>query len=794
MFVVLMLVAATASYVYTQRFFVAQRLDARLALKQHFSQLVNNYADRFSTQSAMFANHLSVLISEQADDGRDVRRVLEKYWELALNSEPDKLVYFYAHSGELLASFGQLSYDADQHELPRALLENFLLSLESKPSFDCAPVCRIYDTHPIWLNDRLAGVVVVSSTLDAVIRELKEATGLEVAIISELSNISVPIRETVLRLAQSGYYFSAASDALRLNSLLAQLELPGPEAPVLVYEDNTAYELIFHDAAYRYGALPFALLILEPVQAQMDTMERFWTSLIYTSSTLVFFCAIATVYWLNEPFSRLRKIALTIPLLADKAFAEIRSTIGPVAADPFDNELTLLHRSTLEVSHRLEQLESEVAKSTDTLRYLAHHDPLTQLLSRDRFRELVSERLSLRMPGIFCFIDLRHFKLLNDTFGHLAGDQVLLHFAKLLKQQFGEDALITRFGGDEFAMLLEMPLSEVKKRLTDVQSAAGAGFFIAGNSVHSAGFSAGLVPFDLWEGGFERLVHCADSAMFEIKREGQAFLRVYQGDEQMLPLLQATVDWKRSIERALKEDRFIVNYQPIRSVEDGTIVSFEALCRMVADDETIISPAQFIPYAEQSGVANSIDRWVVREVCQNINRIHHSYPGVKININLSAASFNDRDIAGFLGSVFEATKAPPECIVFEITETAAIRDLNLSRRSAQAITELGSKLALDDFGSGHGAFVYLSEFPVDLIKIDPSFVTGAFDNSAKRRILASIQQLCSSLSKTSVAEGVEDDKTLAMVKSMGFDMVQGYYTGKPGTIDDLLALRSAGDW
>ncbi|MHB8243315.1 MAG: putative bifunctional diguanylate cyclase/phosphodiesterase [Solirubrobacteraceae bacterium] len=400
------------------------------------------------------------------------------------------------------------------------------------------------------------------------------------------------------------------------------------------------------------------------------------------------------------------------------------------------------------------------------LQFQADHDPLTGLCNRRRLAEQLE--VVLRSPardervGALLMLDLDDFKVLNDTCGHAAGDSALKVFAQAIEGLVRAGDTVARIGGDEFAVLLcETGKAEAFAVAERIREGAELEM---DRTIHITG---GLVTFGGWsELTASDALIAADIALYEAKEAGKDRLQLYHGSA------GAAVTWVERIRLALAEDRFVLYEQPMFDLHTNSMAHSELLIRMISDSGEVIAPSAFLPTAERFGLINEIDRWVTRE------GLRLAEQGKRVSINLSAQSIGDECILESLTDALDAG-VDPDDVIFEITESAAMGNMDEARTFAEALTDLGCELALDDFGTGFGSFTYLKHLPAHYLKIDMEFVREMVFNETDRQVVNSIVKVAHSLGKLTIAEGVEDAATLQALREFGVDRVQGYFVGRP---------------
>ncbi|MFD2177964.1 EAL domain-containing protein [Veronia pacifica] len=431
---------------------------------------------------------------------------------------------------------------------------------------------------------------------------------------------------------------------------------------------------------------------------------------------------------------------------------------------------------------------TEQKNSQRKLSYLAERDTLTGLYNRNKIRLLISQFIEQNESGALCYFDLRYFKLINDTYGHKFGDQTLIEVANYLRDIFHTEAEVGRLGGDEFAVLVRNSTAReviakirlLNQSLKEVQISGS--YFQLPISV-----SAGIVEFDQSTDSIDTLMHQADCAMYEVKaRDGETNWHVYNGSERMLSYLQDSVDWRKKTEQALLEGNFRLKYQPIVNINTGAVSGYEALVRMIDEESKLIVPSKFIPFSESDGNIGRIDKLVMNKALSDFPILLRQKPDLELHLNISAKSLTDPAIVSLLQQYITALSLPAQQIVIEVTETAAINQVNIGKHYARQIVELGCRLAIDDFGAGYGSLTYLAEFPVDKVKIDASFVRMISSSEGSSRLLSSLSQFCIGMNKVTVAEGVEDVDVLNMLRDMGINEAQGFIFSRPEDLSDII--------
>ena len=430
---------------------------------------------------------------------------------------------------------------------------------------------------------------------------------------------------------------------------------------------------------------------------------------------------------------------------------------------------------------------SELRGLAREMSYQASHDALTGLVNRAEFERRLETALdSARGEGVghvVCYLDLDRFKLVNDTGGHIAGDNLLREIGALLKQRVRDSDTVARVGGDEFAMLLAgCPLDKAQQIAEDVVQAVAGHQFAWQDRTFDIGVSVGLVEVGKDSGSAESVLGAADSACYIAKQRGRGRTHVYSTRDEVMARERGEIQWLQRLQRALKENGFELYVQAIVAMggRNRSGPAAEVLLRMRDEGGSSILPVHFLASAERYQLMSHIDRWVVQTTLTAIaGGAPHLPAGRTCNINLSAQTLGDDDFLEFVVDVLDHTGVSPDRICFEVRESAVVSQLDQAQRFIAVLHGIGCRFALDNFGSGIGSFANLKNLSLDFLKIDGTYTRNLETDSVNREMVAAMVKLARTLDFLVVAEQVEDQTSFEALRDLGVDFVQGYAVEKP---------------
>ncbi len=528
---------------------------------------------------------------------------------------------------------------------------------------------------------------------------------------------------------------------------------------------------------------------------------------------ILFVAADGRVIYHNPTFCRIWLIDEGVPLIglpADEVLAKAASTLA--RPDLFSRHLlSVLETRELSDSYEIQMTDGRVITELDypvrdregrfighlwiyeditrerqtaeQLVYLAERDALTGLYNRHRFQqELARTMLDSDRQQTQCavmFFDLDEFKTINDSYGHRAGDALLIRVAGEISALVRRNEVLARLGGDEFAILVPGVQGKEAEMLADrvVRAIAQIPFRFEGQNLRLT-TSLGIAYYPAQATDADDLVARADIAMYQAKDAGKNTWRVFRADSGADSEMRHRLSWGERVSNALDKGLFRLHFQGVYRVQDGTLAHLEALIRMTdtSNPDQLIMPTHFIQLAEKSGRILDIDRWVVREVVKTLA----GDPALpSIAVNLSGRSLSEPTLPQFIGNALREAGVSPRRLIVEITETAAVSDLHDAQRLIDALRQLGCGVCLDDFGVGFASFAYLKHLQVDTIKIDGIFIRDLANDAENQVFVRAMVGVARGLGKSVVAEYVEDGRTLALLREFGVDLVQGYHLDQP---------------
>lgn len=516
---------------------------------------------------------------------------------------------------------------------------------------------------------------------------------------------------------------------------------------------------------------------------------------------IIFLSAVDEVLDKVKAFSIGAADYITKPFQIEEVLARVKNQLSLQAAK---RQIAKLNSQLEErVSERTKQLEvaneklaAEIIqrqKIQEELEYLALNDSLTKLPNRLLFMNRLQENLDhLQLQQTtsnnftVLFLDCDRFKLVNDSLGHFIGDNLLIAVSQRILSCLGEEDILSRFGGDEFAILLNnLESVDYAIRLTEqILARLNLTFYLNGHEVFLSA-SVGIVFVDSAQQKPEDILRNADIAMYKAKDSGKACYKVF--DDKMHELASRRLELETDLRLALAREEFVAYYQPIISLQTGKIRAFEALIRWRHPHKGLISPGEFIPIIEETGLIVPVGLWILRQACQQLRSWQKKFARYdwQISVNLSVKQFAQPDLINQIDQILAETKLSPSYLKLEITESAIMSNANSATEILQQLRDRQIELSIDDFGTGYSSLSYLHRFPVDTLKIDRSFIARLDAQGNNIAIVEAIITLARQLDMNIIAEGIEHSWQANLLREIGCEAAQGFLYSRPLSADSL---------
>lgn len=438
------------------------------------------------------------------------------------------------------------------------------------------------------------------------------------------------------------------------------------------------------------------------------------------------------------------------------------------------------------------EMEESLRISEEKYRYLAYHDNLTGLANGLFLDENIQKLINSDKVFALFYIDLDRFKHINDTLGHHIGDQLLKQVAIRLQNLFNKDELLARNGGDEFIILIPYESTKTINNVADnIISELSFPFLIKNQELYVSP-SIGISLYPLQGETPDSLKKKADIAMYQAKKSGGNTFMLYEHLQKNDFINSLLIE--NGLRNALIKEEFELYYQPKLNIQTNKLVGLEALIRWIHPNRGIIPPTEFIPVAEESGLIHNIGDWVINKACTQIKHLQSllSYP-LRVSVNISIRQFLQYDFVQIIKKALSETQLPPNLLEIEITESMAMHHMEYIVKIIDELKQMGLKIAIDDFGTGYSSLSSLKNLPIDIIKLDKSFIQDMLSSSYDLTLVKSIISLAHTLDLTVVAEGVETSEQLDLLKINHCDEIQGFYIGKPMTYNNLVSYLKQTD-
>lgn len=760
-----------------------QESDARILLQQRENQVSNQrrvqlFEDILHGRMITLIDIISHKSGGNADSLESLQQTLSGLSEyLTLNFQVESLYLFDEHGvvGNPLQPVNKTI---------EKLVNTTRASFESRSLLSCDSICTHYISIPIMANGETLPVIVVSTSMRELLYLFSRATDVhKVAVVqhketsSELSELRVASQVS----AANRQYFQSLFDALPDNWRIDDLVIRGMNV-ALENQQLLVSLLPFNHAS---GDHPY-LLIVQDVSAMVRQNEQYQYIVISSAVALFFIFSSLLYLFLNQYRIRLLDVSERLPMLAEHKFSEFYTIAAKRRKSPifkFTDELDVVEDAANNLARQLESFDGQMAINTAKLEKMAMFDVLTGLPNRNMLTFQIEKQLagSIRDDRLVAlmFMDLDDFKKVNDSHGHDVGDKLLKAAAMRISKPIRESDIASRFGGDEFVILLSN--IESKKHVDTVAKKLIEEFkepIIVDGVTFYVSISIGIAITNHSRATPVELLRHADIAMYEAKAKKGAEYRVY--DATMNLKVMQKVELESEAREALRDNQFSLALQPQIEMHTGRLVGFEALLRWQHPKKGNISPADFIPLLENTSFMLELDYWVITRSTYLIRELKNSgYSDVKMAINLSAGQFLDPSLPEFLQQQIIKNDIAPDQVCLELTETVLVSDIKRATTIMQNIRDMGCMLAIDDFGTGYSSLSYLKSLPADYIKIDRSFVANIASSADDRNIVHSTISMVRNMGMQVVAEGIETSEQYELLCHFDCNLGQGYLISRP---------------
>lgn len=559
------------------------------------------------------------------------------------------------------------------------------------------------------------------------------------------------------------------------------------QVTVLLVEDNAVDALWVQRALASLEGLEFQCLQQETLEAALLHLEQQHVDVILTDLSLPDSSGLDT-------FHHLRSRAPETPILVLSGITD--EDVAVAAVQNGAQDYLVKDHVTKDSLHRSIRYSIERNRSQQHLAFLAHYDQLTGLPNRglffDRFEHAIRRARRSEQLVALLFVDLDHFKDINDSIGHHAGDVLLKRVADRLRTCVRDCDTVSRMGGDEFSLVLEdiasiQQVSVVAKRILHTLAEP---FWIESREIFTSA-SVGITIFPFDDNPEGTLLQHADIAMYQAKHQGGNAYQYYLGG--MGAQVASRSSLANDLRQGLAKEEFFLHYQPLVDLNTGRILGLESLVRWQHPTKGLISPGQFIPIAEQIGLIGRLGQWVLQKACTDIGQINREgVAEIPVAVNVSGRQFRHKELVEKIQEVLGHSALAPGMLELELTENVLMDDSTNHTTTLDQIKQMGVKISIDDFGTGYSSLRYLKTFPIDTLKIDRSFIQDLPYNPHNASLVASMIDMGHSLGLSVLAEGVETLEQVQFLKAHDCDRAQGYFFARPQSLDSLMPVLKTG--
>jgi len=784
-------VFVTITYWHLHEQFRQEQLARHVRYQQAFDAQVKQSAKRMW----LFSDMLIVA----AETGVGVADYLDKNWDLLQLDWGLYNARLYDASGNPLGNWGD-SDKADASDWVAKVVE----SNEPMSSMGCDRACRNYATLPIILPDNDVNVLVLGASVADVVISMQEIGNIDVALlvpagmINDHGAAAKTADSDSAMLPHWNRHVAAITNGSQMLPLLEQASAArNLQEQLRGYAEIVRDGLFFtlHAYALPTGNTQATLIVIEDVSAEKNRIRTFLWQASVTLVVALAVLALTLTAMMMAPLKQVQSLSGMLPLLAQKAYDVVRENIRLQRHSRRHDELDILNDATIELSFELENLEHQVAEREQALQQMALYDTLTGLANRGYLEKqletlFAANRLNHK-PFALLSLDLDHFKRINDSIGHHMGDRLLVEAANRLREAVGDGNTTARLGGDEFTIVVP-DISDSSALLAiahQVLTRLREPFVIEGAEILTS-TSIGITVAPENGSTPQELIRNADIAMYKAKDSGRSTVHFFT--QRMNEEVQEQILLEAELRIALKRRDFVLFYQPLIDLASGRVVSAEALVRWIHPEKGLIPPIRFIPLLEDTGMITVLGDQVLDMATRQLRE--WSLAGIDdmpVAINLSVRQMQDNFLLEKLSDAITRNQLKPSQLRLEITESLLMENTDRTIDLLNAIKALGIATAIDDFGTGYSSLSYLKRLPVDVIKIDRSFVKDIPFDKNDVEICGAVIAMAQKLELRVVAEGVETEAQADFLRLNHCDIVQGFLYSKPIPAAEFTAMLMA---
>ncbi|MCU7836412.1 MAG: EAL domain-containing protein [gamma proteobacterium symbiont of Taylorina sp.] len=723
---------------------------------QVMEQLIESLAQLKLDNNKTGDRKLSDLIGESWSD-------LQIAWDLK------SLGFFHS---EAKKSFYWGEQEADLNKLYQIVLQ----TERPQHQFVCQIHCVLYIAVPVLIQGELKGVISIGKSIAETLISFEKITQADIGI---LLNMKIP----------------AITNEKNNRPLLQELLLHNVLISRVSGDVSTqTIQKLFNKQHYYISFSPVNLdskasfIIINNIEHSYQYLQSELKNIIFIGLFSLFITLILLFFLLENALIRIKYFSTALPFLSmttPDRYQQARAILAKVSRSKYGfDELDQLNTTSIQLSEQLEQLENDSKEKTLQISWIASHDSLTGLYNRHyfhgEFKKIITIAKRYQNKVALFYLDLDQFKIINDTQGHKMGDQLLIQVANVLKSQLNRESdLLCRLGGDEFAIVT--PITEIQGTVSLAGKINQLIYNLEFNNIaHQVGFSIGVSIYPEHGNSIYELLSNADLAMYKAKESGFNQYHIYDPNNNYHQELNKKLEWKQLIEKTIAEKQLTLYYQPILNLHTQVISHYECLLRIIKENGEVMGPVDFIQYAEELGLIETIDILVIKlAIEQHIELQKKNKSHLKLAINLSGRSINNDKVKAEIKSSLKNPEVCSEKIIFEITETSAVTNFSSAQIFISEIRALGCQVALDDFGTGFSSFYYLKNMSFDYIKIDGAFIKRIETDKEDKIFVKALSDVARALGKKTIAEFVETENIIDILKELKIDYAQGYHISKP---------------